>query len=103
MEKVSLLLFATLPAPGHAKTRLPRDPGGQLCSYLRHVRLRGPANRPTRSSGRQIGPYLRGNGTGVSAISKSKARVFRRFREQGAIFLERLVKGQRGSRGFSPE
>ena len=52
---------------------------------------------------RQIGPDLEGNGTGVSAISESKAHVFGGFREQVAIFLERLVKTQRAARGFRPE
>ena len=102
-EKVTLPPFAALPAPGHAKTRLPREPGGQLCRYLQHLRLRGPANRPSRSSERQIGPDLKGNGTRVSAISESKARVFGGFQEQMAIFLESFVKPQRASRGFGPE
>ena len=93
--------------PGVRRNRASRagesENGPQLCRYLRHLRPRGPANRPSRSSGRQIGPDLEGNGTGVSAISESKARVFGGFREQVAIFPERLGKSQRGSRGFRPE
>ena len=102
-EEVTLPLFATLPAPGHAKTRLPREPGGQLCRYLRHLPLRGHANRPSRSSGRQIRPDSRGNGTGVSAISAAEARVFDGFRGEGAIWPESLVKRQRATRLFRPE
>ena len=102
-EEVTLPLFATLPAPGHAKTRLPREPGGQLCRYLRHLPLRGHANRRSRSSGRQIRPDSRGNGTGVSAISAAEPRVFDGFRGEGAIWPERLVKTSRDSRLFRPE
>ena len=102
-EEGTLPLFAALPAPGHAKTRLPLEPGGQLCRYLRHLRLRGQANRRSRSSGRQIRPDSRGNGTGVSAISGAKPRVFGGFRGGKAIWPERLVKASRPSRLFRPE
>ena len=93
--------------PGVRRNRASRagesENGPQLCRYLRHLRPRGPGNRPSRSSGRQIGPDLEGNGTGVSAISESKARVFGGFREEVAIFPERGGKRQRTSRGFRPE
>ena len=102
-EERTLPLCAALPAPGHAKTRLPLEPGGQLCRYLRHLRLRGQANRRSRSSGRQIRPDSRGNGTGVSAISGAKPRVFGGFRGGEAIWPESPVKGHRGSRVFRPE
>ena len=102
-EEVTLPPFAGLPAPGRAKTRLPLHMGVQLCRYLRHLRLRGRGNRPSRSSGKQIGPNLRGNGTGVSAISESEARVFGGFRGQVAIYPERLVKSKRAARCFWPE
>ena len=102
-EEVTLPPFAGLPAPGRAKTRLPLHMGGQLCRYLRHLRLRGRRNRPSRSSGTQIGPEFRGNGTGVSAISESEARVFGGFRGQVAICPESPVNTQRGSRCFGPE
>ena len=102
-EEGTLPLFATLPAPGHAKTRLPREPGGQLCRYLRHLPLRGHANRPSRSSGRQIRPDSRGNGTGVSAISAAEPRVFDGFRGEGAIWPESPVKRSRDARLFRPE
>ena len=102
-EERTLPLFAALPAPGHAKTRLPREPGGQLCRYLRHLRLRGQANRRSRSSGRQIRPDSRGNGTRVSAISGAKPRVFDGFRGEEAIWPEKLVETHRGARVFRPE
>ena len=102
-EERTLPLFAALPAPGHAKTRLPREPGGTLCRYLRHLRLRGQANRRSRSSGRQIRPDSRGNGTGGCAISGAKPRVFGGFRGGEAIWPESLVKTRRAPRVFRPE
>ena len=102
-EEGTLPLFAALPAPGHAKTRLPREPGGTLCRYLRHLRLRGQANRRSRSSGRQIRPESRGNGTGGCAISGAKPRVFGSFRGGEAIWPESVVKGSRNPRVFRPE
>ena len=102
-EEGTLPLFAALPAPGHAKTRLPLKPGGELCRYLRHLRLRGQANRRSRSSGRQIRPDSSGNGTGGCAISGAKPRVFGGFRGGEAIWPESVVSWHRDSRVFRPE
>ena len=102
-EEGTLPLFAALPAPGHAKTRLPLEPGETLCRYLRHLPLRGQANRRSRSSGRQIRPDSRGNGTGGCAISGAKPRVFDGFRGEGAIWTESPVKRHRAPRLFRPE
>ena len=102
-EEGTLPLFAALTAPGHAKTRLPLEPGSTLCRYLRHLRLRRHANRRSRSSGRQIRQDSRGNGTGVSAISGAKPRVFGGFRREGAIWPESPIKRHRAPRLFRPE
>ena len=102
-EERTLPLFAALPPPEHAKTRLPREPGRTLCRYLRHLRLLGQANRRSRSSGRQIRPESRGNGTGGCAISGAKPRVFGGFRGGEAIWPESPVSCHRTPRVFRPE
>ena len=48
----------------------------QLCRYLRHLPLRGPGNRPPRSSESRIGPKRKRNGTGVFANLDPEPRVF---------------------------